>query len=205
MKSIITFLLLVCFNLLSYSQETTQSNNNVALNYLERSAIYDYTETRINNIDTIPDYNSKHNKLKISGTIYESDGITPAKNVILYIEQANDSGDFELKENKGKRYVHHSAWVKTDANGRYTFFTFIPGNDRKFKLLKQLFPIIKAPSEAEYALESFLFEDDPLLTKTCRKRLDKKGDATRILEPKLENDMFVVEKDIILKSSKSNS
>ncbi|TYB76658.1 hypothetical protein ES676_04755 [Bizionia saleffrena] len=207
MKILTTFLLFVSFlssNFLSYSQDYQEVSHETTLNYLKRSSIYVYTELNLNNIDTIPGYDSKRDKLKISGTIYNSDGITPAVNVLLYIEQPNEFGDFELKKQNGKRYVKHNAWIKTDADGRYTFFTFIPGNDRRYKILKQLFPIIKVPLHKEYALESFLFNDDYLLTKLCRKRLAKKGDITRILNPKLDNGLLVVEKNIILKRFNSD-
>ncbi|WP_460218861.1 hypothetical protein [Psychroserpens sp. MEBiC05023] len=167
---------------------------------LSNHPIYDYSETQLNNTDSIPDLNAKTNKLKISGTIYESDGITPAKDVILYIEQADEDGDFDLRDTKDKRYVHHRAWIKTDANGKYTFFTFVPGNDRRYNQLQQLFPSIKEPSKPEYDIASFLFDDDPLLSKLCRKRMAKKGDPTRILKPKKVEGLLVVEKDIILNS-----
>ncbi|WP_452224469.1 hypothetical protein [Lacinutrix chionoecetis] len=189
MKLLLTFTLFL-FCSLSFAQEA---------DFLERSPIYDYTTSNLNNRDTIPEYVLKENKLKITGVIYKNDGVTPADNVLFYIEQANENGDFELKKKNEKRYVHHRGWIKTDSNGRYTFFTFIPGNDRRYNQLKQIFPIIKAPSQAEYELESLLFEDDPLLTKLCRKRLIKKGDPSRILTPKLTDGIFVVNKDFVLK------
>ncbi|MBQ0769266.1 MAG: hypothetical protein KBT58_08235 [Bizionia sp.] len=207
MKTLTTFFLFFClisFNYVSHSQISKQFSNPSTLNYLERNAIYDYQEVNLNAIDTIPDYANKENKLKIFGTIFESDGTTPAENVLLYIEQTDEFGDFDLRKHESKRYVHHRAWIKTDSNGRYTIYTFIPGNDRRYNLLKQLFPVIKAPSYSEYVLESFLFNDDPLLTKLCRKRLAKKGDITRILNPIPHNDILVVEKNIILKSKKAN-
>ena len=66
-------------------------------NFKKRSPIYDYSESQLNNIDTIPDFKSKSQKLKITGTIYESDGKTPAKNVMLFIHHTDESGNFELK------------------------------------------------------------------------------------------------------------
>ena len=121
-----------------------------AQNYQERNPIYDYAELQLNNTDTIPDYQSKINKLKITGTIYESDGLTPAKDVILFIEQPNENGDFDLRKANDKRYVNHRGWVKTDADGRYTFYTFVPGNDRRYNQLQQIFPELKESSQPEY-------------------------------------------------------
>ena len=48
---------------------------------------------------------------------------------------------------------------------------------------------------------SFLFDEDPLLTKTCRKCMAKKGDPTRILKPKKVEGMLVAQRDIVLRSN----
>nr|WP_321235008.1 hypothetical protein [uncultured Psychroserpens sp.] len=196
------FIALFCFTCLlgaNYSICAQESTNDLD-NYLERNPVYDYTELQLNATDTIADFESKQNKIKVSGTIYQSDGVTPAKDVILYIEQADENGDFDLRKHDEKRYVHHRGWIKTDADGHYTFYTFIPGNDRRYNQLQQLFPIIKEPSKPEYELASFLFDEDPLLTKLCRKRMAKKGDPTRILKLKKVGELFEVQKDIVLNS-----
>ena len=101
------------------------------------------------------------------------------------------------------RYVFHRSWIKTDADGRYTFYTFVPGGDRRYNQLQQIFPVIKAPSSEAYVVESFLFDEDPLLTKTCRKRMTKKGDPTRILKLKTEDGIFVGERNITLKPNET--
>ncbi|WP_299099890.1 hypothetical protein [uncultured Winogradskyella sp.] len=163
--------------------------------------IYNQTTANLTNVDTIPDYASKVNKLKVSGIIYKSDGITPAKDVILYIEQPNENGDFELLGEKDARYVNHRGWVKTDADGHYTFYTFVPGGDRRYNQMQQLYPIVKEPSKDAYEVETFLFDEDPLLTKTCRKRMEKKGDVTRILKLSTEGDILVAQRNIVLKEN----
>ena len=110
MKKLIASLLLLCllgFCNKIFAQETSTD-------FKDRNPIYDYSENRLNNTDTIPDFESKPNKLKITGTIFESDGITPAKDVLLYIEQADDNGDYQIKTESDKRYVAHRGWIKTD-------------------------------------------------------------------------------------------
>lgn len=199
MKYLFTLFCLICFIGTNYSVSAQASIDN-SQDFLNRSPIYDYTEAQLNNTDTIPGFESKLNKLKISGTIYESDGITPAKDVILYIDQADENGDFDLRYTNEKRYVHNRGWIKTDADGTYTFYTFVPGNDRRYNMMQQLFPIVKEPSKDEYEIASFLFDEDPYLSKTCRKRMAKKGDPSRILKLKTVDGMQVVQKDIILAS-----
>ena len=191
MKNSIYLFSFICFLGASYLVSAQDS--------IKQLPIYDSTELNLMSSDTIPDYETKTNKLKITGTIYESDGVTPAKDVILYVEQPDENGDFDLRETNDKRYVYHRSWVKTDANGRYTLYTFIPGGDRRFNQLQQVYPIIKEATKEAYVIETFLFDEDPLLTKTCRKRMAKKGDPTRILKLKSEDGIFVAERNITLK------
>ena len=54
--------------------------------YLERNPIYDFESTSLTNIATMPDYDSKEQKIQITGTIFLSDGVTPAKDVTFIIE-----------------------------------------------------------------------------------------------------------------------
>ncbi|MBU2929346.1 hypothetical protein [Winogradskyella psychrotolerans] len=196
MKNLISFFCIVCFSSVFNSAVAQESNSILDFN----SPIYDRAEDQLHNIDTIPDYRSKTNKLKLTGIIYQSDGVTPAKDIILFIEQPDEDGDFDLRNTGDARYVFHRSWVKTDADGRYTLYTFVPGGDRRFNQLQQIFPIVKEPTKGPYELETFLFDEDPLLTKTCRKRMAKKGDTTRILKPKTEDGILVAERNITLKA-----
>ncbi|MFD2914200.1 hypothetical protein [Psychroserpens luteus] len=204
MKKLIALFTFVCvFGLqnLVTAQESTDISEEQKNAYLDRHPIYDYNELQISTTDSIPDFESKQQPLKITGTIYQSDGVTPAEGIILYIEQADEDGDFDVRKENDKHYAHHRGWIKTDANGRYTFYTFVPGNDRRYNQLSQLFPTIKEPSKTAYNLESFLFDEDPLLTKLCRKRIAKKGDPTRILKLTKKDNLLIVEKNIVLTSS----
>jgi protocatechuate 3,4-dioxygenase beta subunit len=170
-------------------------NNHV---WAQESPIYDRAEDQLSNTDTIPDFRSKVNKLKLTGTVYQSDGVTPAKDVIIFIEQPDENGDFDLRRSGDERYVFHRSWVKTDADGKYTFYTFVPGNDRRYNQMSQIFPIIKEKTKEEVQLASLLFDNDPLLTKRCRKRLTKKGGENRILTTTSKDGLLIAEKDIVL-------
>ncbi len=193
MKTIISTLFL-CWYLTAFAQQ----NQNASEDFAERSPVYDYTEDILSNTDTIPGFDSKEQKIKITGTIFLNDGVTPAKDVILYIEQPDENGDFDLRYENEKRYVHNRGWIKTDEDGKYTFYTYVPGNDRRYNQLQQLFPIVKAPNEDEVEITTFLFEEDPLLTKACRKRIAKRSNDSRILKPKKVDNLLVAQRDIVL-------
>ena len=81
MKNLITLLSFTCL-FISFNSLQAQD---IPTNFKKRSPIYDYSERQLNNVDTIPDFASRSQKLKITGIIYESDGVTPAKNVMLFI------------------------------------------------------------------------------------------------------------------------
>lgn len=199
MKKLINIFCFVCL-IGSYHAITAQK---ITDNVKKRSPIYDYSENQLNNTDTIPEFEKASDKLKITGTIFENDGITPAKDVLLYIDQSDENGDYQMKVENDKRYVHHRGWIKTNADGQYTFYTFVPGSAivpityPRRRGPKQIFPVIKESGKPEYNLEAFLFNDDPLLTKSCRKRLMRRG-IDCILKLEKKEGMYVATKDIIL-------
>lgn len=202
MKSrVIVFVAILTLSVSAKAQNVVQLSDLADISYHDRHPIYDYNVDQLTSIDSIPDFESKTQKLKITGTIYKNDGKTPASDVIMYIEHADEDGDFDLRTSNDKRYTYHRGWIQTNASGEYTFYTFIPGGDRRYNQLQQLFPTIKETGREFYNLESFLFDFDPLLTKSCRKKIAKKGDVSRILKPIKKGDLLVVKKDIILDAS----
>lgn len=200
MKNLLTLVCLASFlgvNMMLTAQEFADNSVVSDADFKKRSAIYDYSEVNLNNVDSIPDFSEKAEKLKITGTIYQSDGVTPAKDVILYIFQPDENGNYQMERDANrKRYVHHRAWIKTDADGKYTFYTFMPGKLFRTKELKQIHRIIKEPGKAEQELAPFFFNDDPLipdLTLACRAEAVKS--MLRIEE---KDGMYVATKDIKL-------
>lgn len=200
MKKLMSLICFVCFigTYQAAAQEFANTLDNASVNYNKRNPIYDVVEQQLNNTDTIPDFQTKPNKLKISGTIFQSDGKTPAKDVVLFIYQPDEDGNYEVKKDENrKRYVHHRAWIKTDADGHYTFYTFMPGKYLRSKELKQIHRVIKEPGKAEYDMTSFFFNDDPLipdLTLACRAKA-----VQSMLRLEKEGDMYVAIKNITLK------
>ncbi|MCF7568603.1 hypothetical protein L3X37_09520 [Sabulilitoribacter arenilitoris] len=195
--SLISLLIIISLSYNTNAQDVNNVLNDIPQNYKKRSPIYDYSEKKLNSVDTIPDFAYRTSKLKITGTIYENDGKTPAKNILLFIHQANENGNFELKKHNKKRYVKHRGWVRTDENGRYTFYTFIPGKYMFDNELTQILPIIKEPNKTEYKIESFVFDNDPLLTKSCRSKIEQTN-PNRILKLDKKEGLFVANRDIIL-------
>lgn len=202
MKNLIRLLVCILVSLAFHTLNAQDSANvleEVPFDYLTRNPIYDYNAETLSNTDTIPDFSSQESKLKITGTVYQSDGVTPAKDVILYIWHQDANGYYDMKTDNHKRYVNHRGWIKTDADGQYTFYTFFPGSYPHSKEKRHIHVEVKEAGKADYALNGFLFEDDPFLSKICRKRLAKKG-INNILSTPKKGDLHVANHDIILKA-----
>ncbi|WP_082332022.1 peptidase associated/transthyretin-like domain-containing protein [Mangrovimonas xylaniphaga] len=206
MKNLLTFFCAAFLMGVVYSQN---GQDNVSEDYKNRSPIYDYTEATLSSVDTIPGYAGQAEKLKITGTIYQSDGVTPAKDVILFIYQPNEDGEYDNRKQNDKKYVYHRAWVKTDANGNYTFYTFVPGASYaanafpRRRGLKHIHPIVMAPGEEAYKLDAFVFSDDPLMTNRCKKKLNKQ-EFQGMLNLEQEGGLFVAHRDLVLNSQQAD-
>ncbi|TBN06729.1 hypothetical protein EYD45_02270 [Hyunsoonleella flava] len=204
MKQLITLLVFTAFlahSNVTNAQEYADNSLNSSKTYKKRHAIYDYTEKELNSTDTIPGFGIQSEKLKITGTIYLSDGVTPASNVIFYICQADEEGDYHSEKVNGKRILRHQGWVKTDENGQYTFYTFVPGTNWGSKALKQIHGYVKEPNDTDvYPINHFVFDNDPFLRKSCRKKIAKRG-INNILKLEKEDDMLVGIRNIVLPSS----
>ncbi|RSK38620.1 peptidase associated/transthyretin-like domain-containing protein [Mangrovimonas spongiae] len=175
-----------------------QVTEDVPFDYASRHAIYDFSETNLNAIDSIPGFQTKETPLKLTGIVYQPDGITPAKDVIVFIRHANEDGKFDIRTKNEKRYVYHRGWVKTNAKGEYTFYTFIPGSYAHSKELRRIYRSVKVAGQLEYNLPDFIFNDDPFLTKHCRKHINKKGIDCILTTLKKEN-YYLAEKNIVLR------
>jgi protocatechuate 3,4-dioxygenase beta subunit len=160
----------------------------------------EYGNKTLSSIDTLPLFKEHEPKLKVTGTVFKKDGITPAAGVILYIYHTNRQGVYQTKGNEtgwAKRHGFIRGWVKTDLNGQYTFYTFRPGAYPDKSEPEHIHLTVKEPDTNEYYLDDYLFDDDPLLTPSVRKKQPVRGGAG-IMRPVTENGLLVIKRDIIL-------
>ena len=108
--------------------------------------------------------------LQISGTVYESDGKTPAPNVLMYFYQTNAQGYYakigtEPRTSHAWWHGYSRGWLKTDARGRYQINTMRPAPYPGQAIPAHIHFYVKAPSQRTcYYLSDFVFQDDPLVT-----------------------------------------
>ncbi len=164
-------------------------------------AIFEYGDKELRPVDTLPDFSESGPKIKVSGTIFEADGKTPAKGVILYVYHTDQGGIYATRGGEtgwGKHHGYIRGWVKTGDDGRYTFYTLKPGTYPSRAQPAHIHPTILEPNGKYYWLGSYFFDDDPLLSQKERNPPSPRGGSTGVLKLKQEGGLLVGERDFIL-------
>lgn len=201
-KSIITLFLTILLSPCTRAQTWNESNAKLIGGLCEGcEAIFEYGNKELHYIDTLPDFKGEGTRIKISGTVYQNDGKTPARDVILYVYHTNQNGIYENKYDKknwAKRHGYIRGWVKTGKDGRYTFYTLKPGTYPDGSISAHIHPIILEPNGKYYWLGSYHFEGDPLLTEKEISPHSQRGGSSGLLSIHKEGNLWVGERDIIL-------
>jgi len=157
--------------------------------------------TELGNTDTLPGYWEAGTKIMISGVIYKSDGITPAKDIVLYVYHTDRKGYYTAKENsKGweKRHGYMRGWLKTNESGEYAFYTIKPAPYPNATFPAHIHPTIKEPGKNEYYIDDFVFSDDPFVDDKYRKNEQKRGGSGILTLVKGDDDIMYAKRDIII-------
>lgn len=163
-------------------------------------AIYEYGNKNLTSIDTLPDFLNNEPKLKITGTVFQKDGKTPASGVILYIYHTNREGIYETRgDEKGwaRRHGYIRGYVKTGTDGEYTFYTFRPASYPNGREPEHIHITVKEPGKKEYYLDDFIFEDDLYFSEKEIEAGENRGGSGIVL-PRQNNGYYLVERNIIL-------
>ena len=193
MKKLTLVLLCISVYSLAYSQGTLVG----ACEGCE--AVLDYGDRELSPTDTLPEFHENEPKIKITGTIYEKDGVTPAEGVILFVHHTNREGVYPTRGDETgweRQYGYIHEWMKTGADGKYTFYTFRPG--AYGGLPAHIHPFILEPNGKYYYLGSYHFADDPQLTDEHRNPESPRGGSNGLLSLKKEDGIWVGKRDFVL-------
>src|SRR5690606_10902268 len=191
----------ICVSTFSCNSQTKNNKNILVGGGCEGcEAIFEYGNKKLTPRDTLPEFLENEPKLKITGTVFKKDGKTPAEDVILYIYHTNRKGIYETKGDEkgwGKPHGYIRGWVKTGADGKYTFYSFRPAAYNSTNEPEHIHLTVKEPNQNEYYLDDYLFNDDPFLTTSKRQRLQNRG-GSGVVKPVLKDNLLTINRDIIL-------
>jgi len=108
-------------------------------------------------------------RLTIKGIVYESDGVTPAKDVLMYFYHADAKGSYAIKRDEdsgglASRHGRNRGWVKTGQGGEYEISTIKPAHYPAGTEPARIQAIVRSPSQKNcYKIPDFVFKGDPLL------------------------------------------
>jgi len=149
----------------------------------------------------LPDFDGDGQRIKVTGTVYQPDGRTPAADVILYVYHTDPQGIYPTRGDErgwGRRHGDIRGWLKTGPDGRYTFYTLKPAAYPDSTIPAHIHLTVLEPDGAYYWLESYHFSGDPHLTARERSPAAPRGGSSGLLDLKPEGDMWVGVRHIVL-------
>jgi protocatechuate 3,4-dioxygenase beta subunit len=167
-------------------------------------AVLEYGDKPLSAVDTMPGFTEKGLPLKITGTVYQPDGKTPAPNVILYFYQTDHQGIYSPAKGAAGWARRHGAireWLKTGADGQYTLYTRKPGAYPSGTEPPHIHLTVLEPDGAYYYLPSYLFAGDPLRSEINRDTSNPRGGYTRVLELEKTGNLWAGKRNIILRAN----
>jgi len=163
-------------------------------------AVFEFGNKQLRPVDTLVDFSTSGPRLKLTGTVYQPDGKTPAAGVIIYFYHTNQQGLYVHCPGASgweKRHGSIRGWIRTAKDGSYQLYTLKPGTYPSRSEPAHIHATLLEPNGKYYYLEEWHFRGDPLLYKlSASKRTLHGGDGIVMLSK--EKDLLVARRNIIL-------
>lgn len=163
-------------------------------------AIYDGLPANVSSETTIAPATEPGERMEISGVVFQHDGKTPARNVLLYLWHTDMTGHYvPAPEQSGhaRRHGRLRGWVRTNERGEYRFQSIRPAAYPQRTIPAHVHVVVKEPDKNEYYLDDFLFDDDPILTADKRAALENRG-GSGVMKMQRRDGRWQGRRDIIL-------
>jgi len=122
----------------------------------------------------------KGEPMEISGSVYQTDGKTPAPNTLIYLYHT----DFEGYYGRGSgihRHGKYRGWMLTDKDGKYAFRTIKPAPYPENRFAAHIHMTVTTAKTREDWIDSILFEGDRLISSQERAQAGRRGGFNPIL------------------------
>lgn len=140
-------------------------------------------------------------RLVVTGTVYESDGRTPAAGVLVYAYHTDLTGRYTTRGDEtgnGRRHGRLRGWLVTGADGGYRIDTIRPAGYPGSREPAHVHMTLRPPGGEETWVDAIEFADDPRLTAAQRARRDGRG-GSGVVEPvRGEDGVWRATRDVVL-------
>jgi protocatechuate 3,4-dioxygenase beta subunit len=140
-------------------------------------------------------------KLRISGTLYHSNGRKPYPGVLMYAWHTDHNGYYSKKgDETGIARVHGylHGWCITDSNGHYEIISIRPGKYPNNSSPAHIHAALQTPEGASFYINDFVFSDDKLVDAAYLKGLTLSG-GDGVIKLKRDTDgAWTGKRDIIV-------
>ena len=117
----------------------------------------------------LADENDAGERLIISGTVFDSEGKTPAPNVLIYAYHTDAKGFYGRGPAEHPHGKHHG-WMLTDDKGRYELRTIKPAQYPVRDTPAHIHYTLTGVNFKEYWIDDVWFEGDDLITPEIKKK-----------------------------------
>ena len=139
--------------------------------------------------------------LRLEGTVYAVDGTTPAAGVVIYAYQTNADGLYangSPETEASRRHGRLRGWVKTGADGRYSFDTIKPAPYPNDTIPAHIHFTILEEGKRPYWIDDIVFEGEFGVTDAYRRSMTNKGGNGIVPAARDASGAWQVTRDIIL-------
>lgn len=140
-------------------------------------------------------------RLDISGTVFQSDGVTPASGVVIYAYHTNAEGLYANGSPESvwsRRHGRLRGWVKTGANGIYRFSTIKPAPYPNDRLPAHIHFTILEPGRRPYWIDDIVFEGEDFVDAAYRNARENRGGDGICRLTRTSDGTMSVRRDIVL-------
>jgi protocatechuate 3,4-dioxygenase, beta subunit len=163
--------------------------------------VYDRNPAELAAIANVGAGSDEGQPLLLKGTVFRTDGRTPAANVVIYAYQTNAAGLYangSPETEASRRHGRLRGWARTGADGRYAFRTIKPAPYPNENIPAHIHLTVLEPGRRPYWIDDVVFEGEFGVTDRYRASMTNKG-GNGIVPLRREVDgRLEVTRDIIL-------
>jgi protocatechuate 3,4-dioxygenase beta subunit len=140
-------------------------------------------------------------RLRVEGTVYAPDGVTPAAGVLLYLYHTNHAGLYAQRggeTDNGRRHGHLRGWLLSDAQGNFEVQTILPGHYPNRQSPRHIHMTVKERGRPEYYVDDLLFAGDPFITTKVIESREGRGGPAIATTRRGASDELIARRRLIL-------